>query len=205
VTDSEPAVIGSDAATNERLRRGLSDAIAAADPTLARRLEQDAEAHLDLLELTWRASREATQLLHASARSARLAGISWERIGLRLGMSRQAAQQRFGREPDDASSTEGTVRLSPVTAFDEMERLSASGRHGWHSVGYGMFYHDLARSDQQWEHRRVPAFGASRRALEAEGWERVGSMWFPWAYYTRCTGEPVEPGGDVLVTIDTPR
>ena len=37
-----------------------------------------------------------SELMTATVQKARLAGISWERIAEALGVSRQAAQQRFG-------------------------------------------------------------------------------------------------------------
>ena len=181
-------------APDDHLRVALSEALAAADPTLAERLEHEPDSYLDLIDLTHRSSEEIAQLLQSAVTSARLAGLSWERIGNRLGMSRQAAQQRFGRilESVDAQGSEERRRLFPVTAFDEMEALAEAGRSGWHSVGYGMYFHSLIRSDEQWEHLRVAAFGSTRRTLEAEGWHRIGAMWFPWAYYARPTGKPVE-------------
>ena len=182
---------------DDDLRGALSDMIAAVDPTLAGRLQHEPDSYLDLIDLTYRSSEEIAQLLQSAVTSARLAGLSWERIGHRLGMSRQAAQQRFGRvlENIDAHPSVGKRRLFPVTAFDEMEALTEAGRNGWHSIGYGMYFHDLIQSDEQWEHLRVAAFGSSRHSLEAEGWHRIGAMWFPWAYYARPTGKPIEANG----------
>ncbi|WP_104087637.1 hypothetical protein [Cryobacterium sp. N19] len=180
------------------LRHALSDAIAEADPSLAGRLEHDPNSYLDLIDLTARSAEEIAQLLQLAVTSARQAGLSWDRIGQQLSMSRQAAQQRFGRVVDGivTPSSDTIRRLSPLTAFDEMEELAAAGRTGWHSIAYGMYFHDLIQSDEQWEHLRVVAFASSRRALESEGWHRIGSMWFPWAYYARPTGKPIESDGD---------
>jgi hypothetical protein len=123
-----------------------------------------------------------------------LAGAGWDRIGQRLGISRQAAQQRFGQAPVNSEpiSTEATRRLTPVNAFDEMEALVEAGRQGWHSVGFGMYFHDLVHPDEQREHLRVGAFGARHRDLLQGGWQRIGAMWFPWAYYKRPTGKPAK-------------
>ena len=179
---------------DETLRRALSDAIAAVDPALARRLEHESDSYLDLIELTSRSAEEIAQLLHSAVISARQAGVSWERIGQRLGMSRQAAQQRFGRVLDgiDVHPSDAKRRLYPLTAFNEMAALDEAGRTGWHSIGYGMYFHDVIQSDEQWEHRRVAAFGSSRHNLEGKGWHRIGTIWFPWAYYARPTGKPIE-------------
>jgi hypothetical protein len=42
----------------------------------------------------------AEAMLHRQVDLARRAGHSWAAIGLALGVTRQAAQQRFGVEPD---------------------------------------------------------------------------------------------------------
>jgi len=102
---------------------------------------------------------------------------------------RPSARHSGAEPPEDG----GRWRMRPVTALDEMDRLAEAGRQGWHSVGFGALHHDLERSEVQWEHLRVTAFGRGRhRELLAEGWERIGSMWFPWAYYARPTRRPAE-------------
>ena len=183
--------------TDDGLRRALSDAIASVDPTLAGRLEHEPDSYLDLIDLTSRSAEEIAQLLQFAVASARQASVSWERIGQQLGMSRQAAQQRFGRVLDstDIHSSDEKRRLYPLTAFDEMDALAEAGRTGWHSISYGMYFHDVIQSNEQWEHLRVAAFGSSRHRLEGEGWHRIGTMWFPWAYYARPTGKPIEVDG----------
>ncbi|HEX7050152.1 MAG TPA: hypothetical protein VF188_08135 [Longimicrobiales bacterium] len=182
------------------LERRLAEAIAASDPELQDRIASDPAAYLDLVALTAEADAYVARLLRAAVSSARTAGHSWEAIGRRLGMSRQAAQQRFGRgDGTGVPPVSGeTRRLSPLDAFNEMEVLDRAGRCGWHSVGYGPLFHVVEKSDQQWEHRRVYAWSRARRELEAAGWRRIGSMRFPWAYYARPTGEPAleEPEGE---------
>ncbi|MBP2217010.1 Rid family detoxifying hydrolase [Arthrobacter sp. CAN_C5] len=124
--------------------------------------------------------------------------------GARVEIEMVAAGQQPGKLPIDAqqkaiprraigeASTKATRRLRPVTAFDEMEALAEAGRQGWHSVGFGTYFHDLVHSDEQWEHLRVGAFGARHKDLLQGGWQRIGSMWFPWAYYKRPTGKPAK-------------
>ncbi|CAQ00634.1 hypothetical protein ACR8AL_11890 [Clavibacter sepedonicus] len=172
------------------IRDGIAAIISRLDPDIHRDLEGDRDAYLRLVATVADIDAEAHDTLRDAVHSARAAGASWERIGDTLRISRQAAQQRFGQEARPVG-TRGR-RLSPVTAFTEMERLEEAGRHGWHSVAFGTLYHDLVQDDQQWEYRRVSVF-SSRHALEAEGWERIGSMWIPWAYYARPTGEPPLP------------
>jgi hypothetical protein len=176
---------------HDTLSTGISDLIARLEPDLPYRLDQDPAAHLDLVRVAREISAAVDEVERDAVRAARSAGVSWEAIGGVLGVSRQAAHQRYGLPEAPATGT--TWRMTPVTAFDEMERLAEAGRRGWHSVGFGALYHDLERSEVQWEHLRVTAFQRHRhRELLAEGWQRIGSMWFPWAYYARPTRLPAE-------------
>ncbi|CAN5146802.1 hypothetical protein BH11ACT1_BH11ACT1_17730 [soil metagenome] len=176
------------------LRQLLSEALTAARPDLSERLGTDPEAHLELVSLALAARSETDALLRAAVSSARSAGCTWEAIGHVLDMSRQAAQQRYGGEDSALPRTGGKIlRLAPLTAFNEMRVLDRAGRYGWHSIGFGALLHIVEKSELQWEHRRVHVVGADRREVEDAGWEQIGSVWFPWAYYKRCTGEPALP------------
>ena len=176
------------------LRQLLSEALTAARPDLSERLGADPEAHLELVSLALAARSETDALLRAAISSARSAGCTWEAIGHVLDMTRQAAQQRYGGEAAPLARTGGnTLRLAPLSAFNEMRVLDRAGRYGWHSIGFGALFHIIEKSDLQWEHRRVHVVGADRREVEDAGWEQIGSVWFPWAYYKRCTGEPALP------------
>lgn len=184
--------------TGEALRAHLSEALVAAEPGLADRLTSDPEAYLDLVVLASRVREESAALLHDAVTGARAAGLTWEAIGRALDMSRQAAQQKYGRpepepEPADPEAARRTTKVGPVTLFNEMRALERAGRYGWHVIGSGTAFHIVVKSDEQWEHRRVFASRAAGRALEAEGWQHLGTAWFPWGYYKRPTGEPAEP------------
>lgn len=178
--------------TRASIRDGIAEIVKTVDPDIDRRLATDRSAFLQLIAIAAEIDSEAGETVRNATSSARAAGVSWEQIGDVLHISRQAAQQRFGQTPP-AAPEEEVWRMTPVTAFDEMERLNEAGRHGWHSVAFGTLYHDLVPSNQQWEHRRVSVF-ASRQSLEADGWQRIGSMWIPWAYYARATARPAIPG-----------
>lgn len=175
------------------LRDHLARALEAYDPDLAGRLTQDAQAHLELVALSRAARAETDVLLAAAVTSARGAGCTWEQVGAVLGMTRQAAQQRYGRAaaPADpaASPAAGRRTLRPLSAFTEMAVLSRAGRYGWHSVGYGALFHTVERDTQQWEHTRTLG-----RAPEGAGWQPVGSGWGWWSYWARPTAEPALPG-----------
>ena len=171
------------------LSSAIGAAIVNADPGLSRRLVGDPDAYLDLVKITGRAYDQTRIMLSSAVNAARGAGHSWESVGQTLGMSRQAAQQRFGGVPETSDPAERTRRLAPVNAFTEMAALREAGRHGWHSVGFGPLFHTLASSPYQWEHTRVLVHSARSRRLEEQGWERVGDAWFPWAYFKRRLDE----------------
>ena len=182
-------------------REEFSDVVAASiarlDPGLANRLDTDPQAHLDLVVLTNRAHDEVGALLRSAVSAARSAGLSWEAIGSSLGMSRQAAHQRFGHQVvpgPEAADPADTRRLVGLTAMGEMDTLDDWGRHGWHSVGFGPMFHDVQKSTVQWQHRRAVVGSRAARELAAEGWERIATMWFPWVYFKRSTGAVAEPG-----------
>lgn len=178
--------------SNTNLGHVLAAAISKVDPTIEKRIETDPQATLDLVVITAEAYSETGNLLSSAVASARLAGWSWDAVGKALGMSRQAAQQRFGLKSDVIGDSPECQRLVGVTAFNEIEILNVRGRQGWHSTGFGPMFHDLQKSDLQWEHRRV--FVGSRKAknLEAEGWEQIGHLWFPWVYFKKSLGVPAE-------------
>ncbi len=186
-------------ATNDPTGREFSDVVAAAiarlDPGLEQRLGQDTTAHLDLVVLTRRAHEEVAILLSAAVAAARAAGWSWEAIGSSMDMTRQAAQQRFGRPPVTESDPAEGHRLVGLTAMGEMDTLAEWGRRGWHSVGFGPMFHDIVQSDVQWEHRRAVVGGRAARELERKGWERIATMWFPWVYFKRTNDLAAEDAG----------
>ena len=177
---------------DEAIREAIAHAVVDLPEGLRERLDSDPAAALELVDAARVAAEESGRLLRQSIDGARASGHSWETIGKHLGVSKQAAQQRFGGS--SAPRPEGDRRiLSPVTAFDEMAALAAAGQHGWHSVDYGTLHHVLQKSDQQWEHKRVLWGTASKPELERRGWQLIGTNTFPWAYWARPTGAAAEP------------
>jgi hypothetical protein len=175
-----------------RIREAVAAAVTSGREDLVEALETDPQSYLVLLEAAQVGATETTRLLREAVTSARNAGHSWEAIGGVLGISRQAAQQRFGGTTGPEPGRNQKV-LFPLTAFTEMAALEKAGREGWQLVDFGTLRHVVEASDQQWEHRRVPlAVGPRRRRLEEEGWQAVGS-WLPWQYYKRPLGIPPEP------------
>ncbi|MBM7516101.1 hypothetical protein [Nocardioides nitrophenolicus] len=147
----------------------------------------DPQDQLALVRRTADADAVTAGLLLQAVHAARAGGHSWSAIGSTLGLTRQAAQQRFGREP---ATTDGPEErwLGPVTAFDEMQELELAGRLGWRTTGAGLLRHRMVRTPTRWEHKRIVWSGGVGR-YEREGWQ-VGCRAFPWVYLVRDTGEP---------------
>ena len=181
-----------DPLTATRIRAGVAEAITVV-PGLLARLDQDAEASLLLVAAAREGCAESERLLRQTALGARKAGHTWEAIGRVLGVSRQAAQQRFAVGSEDLGALEGNRDRQRVvrgaTLFNEMEILEREGRAGWRLVGVGVLKLRLESSDQAWEHiRRVDQSPADRRAMLGAGWRHVGN-YLMWHYYTRPLGE----------------
>lgn len=153
---------------------------------------EQAEDHLEIVRRASEAEQVARGLLRQSVAAARANGHSWSALGAVLGMSRQAAQQRFGSPvaAQDGGAADETRVLGPVTAFDELPELELAGRQGWRTTGVGMFTHTMQRTPTQWEHRRVVWSRPTSRYLR-DGWV-VGARSFPWLYLVRDTGLPAE-------------
>ncbi|MEU8774240.1 hypothetical protein [Streptomyces sp. NPDC048606] len=171
------------------IRESIASAVLGSPAGLADSLEHDPEGYLRLVAAARVGAEESSRLLREAIQGARAAGHSWDAVGGVLGVSRQAAQQRFAvKQPRDAAAAEsadGPERrvVTPVTAFTEMAALEEAGRAGWHLVDYGPLRLVVEASDQVWEHRR--ALVGQRRRLTAEGWTRVGPGSFPWHYFKR--------------------
>ena len=151
------------------------------------------EDHLALIAASSSAEEDARAFLQRSVVAARSGGASWALIGAELGMSRQAAQQRFGTPAGRESSGDAERWLGPVTAFDEMPELALAGNAGWRTVEAGMLSHRMVFTGTKWEHRRI-MWRASIAAEEAEGWQ-LGCRAFPWIYLVRDLGIPATPNG----------
>lgn len=162
-------------------------------------LDPDGEPqdHLGIVRRAAQAEDEVARLMRHAVLAARSAGHSWATLGGELGMSRQAAQQRFGDRKGTAAATAqegepgGEERwLGPVTAFNEMAELEIAGSQGWRTVNAGMLKHRVRRTPTRWEHKRVVWTGPVRR-FETDGWQ-VAFRAFPWVYLVRDTGVLVE-------------
>jgi len=140
------------------------------------------------------AADEASNSLKQWVQSGRRAGISWAEIGTLLGISRQAAQQRFSVNSTDVYSVEPDfdpqdsrrITRSGVTAFNEVEVLAEEGRKGRKVVGATWLTLYFMQTDGPVENIRVVSFrGASLiKEYENTGWTHALS-WYPYRYFTR--------------------
>lgn len=146
------------------------------------------EDYLDLVQAAAVAAEEGNLSLQRWVSASRRAGASWDQIGTALGVSRQAAQKRFGESFDD-SITPSEKRVAMVTAFNEVAVLASEGAAGYEvsRASWGTLY---------FRHVGYPVENVRRVSLrqssvvsemEANGWSFVFS-WMPYTYYTRPVG-----------------
>lgn len=190
-TGPRPGLLGD--ADVARLREAVTEAVLSASPDLRRAMAEDPEAALALVVAAKVAAEQTSSLLQEAVTGARGAGHSWDTVGRLLGVSRQAAQQRFGGPGPPRSSGRDRRVLTPLTAFDEMPVLEREGRRGWHVVDFGPLFHVVEASEHVWEHRRVLWSPASGSRLGADGWVPIGAVTFPWGYWKRQLDLPAEP------------
>lgn len=170
----------------EQIRESITEAINSAIRDKTRENEVISELVIAATQVGLDHSQE---LLSQAVLAARHAGVSWSEIGDQLGVTKQAAQQRYGVTKTPVVGATQRL-LKPVTALNEMAKLADAGAHGWHSISYGWLYHLLEKSDQQWEHHRdgFPIPG-NRKRLEAHGWTWIGTT-YPWQYFKRPLDTP---------------
>lgn len=120
--------------------------------------------------------------------AARRTGLSWSEIGETLGISKQAAQQRFkATEPDEEAvhpDGEKIVRLG-ATAFNEMRILREEGAKGYELVDTGVLKLVFRPTDRKWEYRRSIGGNFGHPENNADGWIYVSS-WLPFHYFKRA-------------------
>lgn len=193
------------------LSAAISEAVEGVDPELSARLAAGEDVYADVIGLAADAHEETKRILQLTVDSARRAGYSWEAVGQILGVSKQAAQQKYGGQSaakNEASET-GLSRLYPVNVFNEITMLNEAGLYGWRSVGFGVRFHWIQPSDEQWEHTRVISTSGNIREIEKDGWQIIGAATFPWAYFSRLKNTPAlasQPGNGLrkIIVDSTP-
>ena len=141
------------------------------------------------------AADEANKSLKQWVQSGRRAGLSWADIGRLLGISRQAAQQRFSIDtsamhsdaPDFDPTDSSRIMRIGVTAFNEVEILKEEGLKGRKVVGASWLTLYFEQTDAPVENIRVVSLrGPSLvKEYESTGWTHA-LTWFPYRYFTRA-------------------
>ncbi|MDA8708288.1 hypothetical protein N9M10_02840 [Hellea sp.] len=140
------------------------------------------------------AADESNKSLRQWVQSGRRAGLSWADVGRLLGISRQAAQQRFSIEANATYSNErnfdpqdsACIVRTGATSFNEVEILKEEGAKGRKVVGGTMLTLYFTQTDAPVENIRVVSLrGPSLiREYENTGWTHA-LTWFPYRYFTR--------------------
>ena len=123
----------------------------------------------------------------------RRAGMSWSEVGDALGISKQAAQQRFRSELEAEQPKRDLIEVRlGATAFNEVRILRREGLAGNELVGTGGLTLMFRRTDRLWEYERAIAVSAPliTAKMSRQGWTYVSS-WFPFHYFKR----PIEDDG----------
>jgi len=150
------------------------------------------EHALRMVAATDVAARHGSTLRADAVTSARHYGHSWAVIGSVLGISRQAAQQRFSAAATATADPDAPQQrvIRRVTALSEMAVLEREQAEGWHLVGFGVGKLVVARSEHPWEHERLTfASHSLLRTMEQSGWQIVGG-WGWWTYVKRPVAAP---------------
>lgn len=142
----------------------------------------------DVIEAAHVIADEAATGLRRWVDAARRAGLSWSEVGDTLGISKQAAQQRFGGPADSPDTHEGWIVRGNANAFNEMQILDEEGRAGNELMSTGLLSLVFRPTDRLWEYRREIGLAHTVRGpLERAGWTLVSS-WFPFQYFKRVVG-----------------
>ena len=149
----------------------------------------------DVIEAAHVVADEGRLTLHRWVDAARRAGMSWAEVGDALGITKQAAQQRFRSNADADRSGEHDlieVRLG-ATAFNEVGILRREGLKGNELVRTGALALVFRRTDQRWEYTRTIAVSPHMimESMSRKGWTYVSS-WFPFHYFKRPFNEDHE-------------
>ena len=142
----------------------------------------------DMVEAAHVTHDESRVVLQQWVDAGRRAGMSWADIGALTGVTRQAAQQRFGGATDDSATDDGIVVRTGATALNEMRILAEEGAAKRELVAIGLLTLSFRQTAKPWIYRRIVAF-APRQAIAREkraGWIFVAA-WYPFLYFKRQT------------------
>jgi hypothetical protein len=180
-------------------RDRLAEMIAEADPALEARMEHaDTGAALAFVGVSANLSAEADGLLRSAVTAARRLGGSWGSVGAQLGVTRQAAQQRFAAPRqvlENPSEVQADARhqfatppqvgdrrvVTGATAFNELEILQREGAAGWKLEGGGGLFLEFSYAGVAMEHQRVSSNRGRLTRKRAE--EDMWTYCFSWVFF----------------------
>jgi hypothetical protein len=127
---------------------------------------------------------ESRQTLGDWIDAGRRAGMSWVEVGALLGISKQAAQQRFGGPRDeDIPAADAIVVKLGATAMSERALLAQQGEAGRELIAVGTFRLVFRQTEQRWSYlRSVGPIAANRDG--GEDWQPA-ARYFLFHYYKR--------------------
>lgn len=131
---------------------------------------------------------EAGSNLRQWVSAARRAGVSWLEIGTALGISKQAAQQRYGAIVRPAACPaeaphRGIIQRSAGTA-EELALLRREGARGHELVDATEVTLFFRRTRSIWEYTKALEASLDAYRLSKDGWVCVRSI-FPFSYFKR--------------------
>lgn len=186
-------------AEQELRRRVTSIPLQWREDTGCRFTGSDREEYEKIIVASHVVADEGRLAMHRWIDAGRRAGLSWSDIGGLIGVSKQAAQQRF-RSVDDSGEPADRDRMevrTGATAFNEMRIMEQEGLNGRELVRTGMLALFFRATERQWEYRRIAAVSPNPpvESMSREGWTYVSS-WFPFQYFKRVkTGPGLERAG----------
>ncbi len=151
----------------------------------------DRQTSLEMVAHAYASSDESRIVLGRWIDAARRTGASWADIGDVMGISRQAAQQRFGEgiisiESLTDTQAEKIITREGATAFNEQSIMDEEGQNGRKLVACGILKLHFVETETQWEHCRVTSASVRKitEDMKTKGWTHVTS-WFPFHYFRR--------------------
>ena len=148
---------------------------------------ETAEGFAEAITVAHLVADEGRITLHRWIDAARRTGLSWTDIGNALGISKQAAQQRFkpAEIGDDLASggSDEIVRFG-ASAFNEMSILREEGRKGNELIRTGALTLVFRPTAHLWEYRRRIGTVSMNAEMKRAGWIYVSS-WVPFHYFKR--------------------
>ena len=150
---------------------------------------ETAEGLREAIEVAHLVAEEGREGLARWVDAGRRAGLSWSEIGDTLGISKQAAQQRF--KPSDSEfdgsaygKNANIVVRTGASAFHEMRILEEEGRQGRELIDMGVLKLVFRQTDTKWEYRRKIGQSRMIAAMQEDGWQHA-SVWLPFHYFKR--------------------